>query len=95
MPQFDTHMQLFHSQKFLKILDNAKNGVLLVSWGGNVKASSVPHTIHEELLKGFARLPLQVIWKWENVSIQQIAPKNVHVTPWLPQQDLLCELFQK
>lgn len=62
-----------------------------MSWGGNVKASSIPEHIRVELLKGFARLPLQVIWKWEDLSIQKIAPKNVHITPWLPQQDLLCE----
>lgn len=80
-------------QKFLQILENAKNGVLLVSWGGNFNSSSIPEHIHHEMLKGFTRLPLEVIWKWENVSIQQIAPKNVHVTTWLPQQDLLCEFL--
>lgn len=76
-----------------EILDNAKNGVLLVSWGGNVKSSSMPKHIQHELVKGFAKLSLQVIWKWENVSIQKIVSKNVFVTPWLPQQDILCNLF--
>lgn len=75
-----------------EILDNAKNGVLLVSWGGNVKSSSMPEHIQHELVKGFAKLSLQVIWKWENVSIQEIVSKNVFVTSWLPQQDILCKI---
>lgn len=74
-------------------MDNAKNGVLLVSWGGNVKSSSMPEHIQHELIKGFAKLSLQVIWKWENISIQEIVSKNVHVTPWLPQRDILSNLF--
>lgn len=75
-----------------EILDNAKNGVLLVSWGGNVKSSSIPEHIQREIVKGFAMLSLQVIWKWENVSMQEIVSKNVFVTPWLRQQEILCNL---
>lgn len=75
-----------------KILDNAKNGVLVVSWGGNVKSSSVPENIQQEMIKGFAKLPLQVIWKWEDTSIQAKVSKNVHVASWLPQRDILCNL---
>lgn len=64
-----------------------------MSWGGNVKSSSVPEHIHQEIVRGFAKLPLQVIWKWENVSMQEVVSKNVHVTPWLPQRDILCNAF--
>lgn len=79
-------------KEFKEILDNAKNGVLLVSWGGNVNSSSIPAHIQQEMIKGFARLPLQVIWKWENASTQELVSTNVHVTAWLPQQDILCNL---
>lgn len=82
-------------KKFKEILDNAKNGVLLVSWGGNVNSSSIPAHIQQEMIKGFARLPLQVIWKWENASTQEFVSTNVHVTAWLPQQDILCKLPMK
>lgn len=82
-----------HVQKFKRILDNAKNGVLLVSWGGNVMSSSIPLHTQQEMIKGFAKLPLQVIWKWENASMQDIVPKNVLVSSWVPQRDILCKIF--
>ncbi|XP_031623771.1 UDP-glucuronosyltransferase 2C1-like [Contarinia nasturtii] len=77
-------------QHLKEVLDNAENGVLLVSWGGNVRSSSIPEHIQHEFVKGFAKLSMQVIWKWENASMQDMVSKNVYVTPWLPQQDILC-----
>lgn len=73
-----------------KILDDAKNGVILVSWGSNIKSASIPDTIQQEMLKGFAKLKQQIIWKWEDESINEIASENVYATSWLPQQDILC-----
>lgn len=72
------------------MLDNAKNGVILVCWGSNIKSASIPDNVRQEMLKGFANLPQQIIWKWEDESINEIASKNVYATPWLPQFDILC-----
>lgn len=80
------------NQKFKQILDNAKNGVLLVSWGGNVQSSSLPPHIQQEMVDGFAKLSLQIIWKWENASMQDVVSKNVFIVPWVPQRDILCKL---
>lgn len=51
----------------------------------------MPEHIQHEMIKGFAKLSLQVIWKWENASIQNVVSKNVHVASWLPQRDILCK----
>lgn len=64
--------------------------MLLVSWGGNIQSSSIPQHIQQEMLKGFAKLPLQVIWKWENASIQDFVSENVFVADYIPQRDILC-----
>lgn len=76
------------------MLDNAKHGAMLVSWGGNVKSSSMPHRIQQEMVKAFARLEqLQIIWKWENASMQNDVSKNVFISSWLPQRDILCKVL--
>lgn len=80
------------TQKFKQILDGAKNGAILVSWGGNVMSSSIPQHLQLEMIKAFAKLPLQVIWKWENASMQDVVPKNVFVSSWVPQRDILCTI---
>lgn len=84
------YIHCINLQKLKQILDNAENGVLIVSWGGNVKSSSIPIHIRDEMIKGFAKLPLQVIWKWEDTSIKKNVAKNIHIAPWLPQRDVLC-----
>lgn len=73
------------------MLDNATQGVILVSWGSNVKSASIPDDIRQEMVRGFAKLPQLVLWKWEDDSINDIVSDNVYATSWLPQQDILCE----
>lgn len=73
------------------MLDNATQGVILVSWGSNVKSASIPDHIRQEMVRGFAKLPQLVLWKWEDDSINDIVSDNVYATSWLPQQDILCE----
>lgn len=48
----------------------------------------MPKPLLQMFLKAFARLPLQVIWKWE-AQLPDNVPVNVIMTKWLPQQDLL------
>lgn len=73
-----------------EILDNAKNGAILVSWGSNIKSSSIPSELQQEILNSFAKLPLQILWKFENETVNEIAPSNVYASAWLPQQEILC-----
>lgn len=42
----------------------------------------------QAILKAFKELPYEVIWKYEDDSMTD-TPKNVRISKWLPQQDLL------
>ncbi|XP_063706101.1 UDP-glucosyltransferase 2-like [Culicoides brevitarsis] len=69
--------------------DQSKNGVVYVSFGSNVKSASMSHDKREALLKTFAALPYDILWKFESDQITNLT-KNVKISKWLPQQDLLA-----
>lgn len=72
-----------------RILDDAKEGVLVISFGSILRASTLPAAKREALLSALKRIPLKVIWKWEDENAKDM-PKNVIVRKWLPQRDVLC-----
>lgn len=69
-------------------LDNSKNGAIYFSMGTNVKSKDLPLDVREALLKTFAKLKQNVLWKFEDENIPDL-PKNVKIAKWLPQQDIL------
>lgn len=71
------------------MLDEAENGVVFVSWGSMLRASSLPDYKREELLKAFGSLKQLVIWKYENDTIPN-QPSNVYIGKWFQQKDILC-----
>ncbi|XP_017052945.1 UDP-glycosyltransferase UGT5 [Drosophila ficusphila] len=72
-----------------QIMDNASKGVILFSWGSQLKASSLPPARRDGIVRAFGRLEQQVIWKYENDTLPN-KPKNVHIRKWLPQRDILA-----
>lgn len=72
-----------------QLLDNAKHGVIYVSWGSIINSEGMPLGKRQEIVKAFKRLPQMVLWKWSNDSLTATA-KNVHIRSWLPQIDILC-----
>lgn len=72
-----------------KMLDDAEHGVVFVSWGSMIRASTLPDYKREELLQAFGSLKQLVIWKYENETIPN-KPANVYIQKWLPQRDILC-----
>ena len=73
-----------------KFLDEASEGVLLFSWGSMVKASSLPKEKLEVILNVISSIPRKVIWKWEVDELPK-RPRNLFVTKWLPQFDIMSE----
>lgn len=73
-------------------MDNAVDGVILISWGSNIKSSSMPNETLREILLSLSKFKQQIIWKWEDVSLQKLVPENVHIQKWIPQQDILCKM---
>ncbi|XP_055918221.1 UDP-glycosyltransferase UGT5-like [Eupeodes corollae] len=69
-------------------LDSAEHGVIVFSWGSMVRTETLAPEKLEAILKAFKRLKQKVIWKWENNTLPH-QPKNVFISKWLPQKDIL------
>uniref|UniRef100_A0A336KDN1 CSON005611 protein n=1 Tax=Culicoides sonorensis TaxID=179676 RepID=A0A336KDN1_CULSO len=72
-----------------KILDTAQNGVILMSWGSMVNASTMSPEIRQVFLDVFQTLNQTIIWKYETEFIPN-KPKNVILKKWIQQRDILC-----
>ncbi|XP_046972519.1 UDP-glycosyltransferase UGT5-like [Vanessa cardui] len=75
-------------QDLKSYLDSSKNGVIYVSFGTNVKPSMFPRETLKIFTDVFSQLPNDVLWKWDNDELPG-RPKNVKISKWLPQSDLL------
>lgn len=72
------------------IMDDAKHGVIVISWGSNIKTSTLDAPRVQAILRAVAQLQQQVIWKWEEGELPN-KPANLHIRRWLPQRDMLCK----
>jgi len=73
-----------------EFVNGAEHGVILVTFGS--MASSFPREITEKFLSAFQVLVdhYRVIWRFNNTLDKMNIPKNVFVSNWLPQNDLLA-----
>ncbi|CAF4941885.1 unnamed protein product [Pieris macdunnoughi] len=69
-------------------LDSSKNGVVYLSFGSNARSSQLPKETIQIFLNVFAKLPYEVLWKWETNDLPG-KTDNVKTAQWLPQSDLL------
>nr|ANI21990.1 UDP-glycosyltransferase 33F6 [Spodoptera exigua] len=69
-------------------LDSSKNGVIYISFGTNVAPSMLPPEKIQILVKVFSQLPYDVLWKWDKDELPGRS-KNIRISKWLPQSDLL------
>ncbi|XP_045455020.1 UDP-glycosyltransferase UGT5-like [Melitaea cinxia] len=75
-------------QDLKSYLDSSTNGVIYISFGTNVKPSMLPAEKLKIFTDVFSKLPYDVLWKWDNDEIPGRS-KNVRISKWLPQSDLL------
>ncbi|XP_047539280.1 UDP-glucosyltransferase 2-like [Vanessa atalanta] len=75
-------------QDLKSYLDSSKNGVIYVSFGTNVKPLMFPPETLKIFTDVFSQLAYDVLWKWDNDELPG-RPKNVRISKWLPQSDLL------
>lgn len=73
----------------IDVLDRAKNGVIVFSWGSMVNTSTMSDNLRKTLFGAFSKLSQTVIMKWESGRPKD-TPSNVYTRRWLPQRDLLC-----
>ncbi|CAH1641744.1 unnamed protein product [Spodoptera littoralis] len=71
-----------------KYLDSSKNGVVYISFGTNVQPSLLPQDRVQMMAKVFSQLPYDVLWKWDKDELPGRS-KNIRISKWLPQSDLL------
>ncbi len=67
---------------------DSKDGFILFTLGSMTPGSSMPKKALQAFMNVFAKLPQTIIWKWENEAPENL-PKNILLSKWLPQQDLL------
>ncbi|CAH2098378.1 unnamed protein product [Euphydryas editha] len=69
-------------------LDSSKNGVIYMSFGTNVKSFMLPPEKLKIFIDVFSQIQYDVLWKWDEDELPE-RPKNVRLSKWLPQPDLL------
>ncbi|XP_034840406.1 UDP-glycosyltransferase UGT5-like [Maniola hyperantus] len=72
-----------------KFIASAKHGVIYVSFGTNLKASSMSSNKLQQFLVAFNKIPQKVLWKMENSTLTA-GNDNVLANAWFPQLDILC-----
>lgn len=72
-----------------KFLDNSEHGVIYMSFGTNIKSKDLEPEILSMFLNVFKDLKYNVLWKFEDESLQNKS-KNLMIEKWLPQADLLA-----
>lgn len=73
-------------------MDGAEHGVIYFSLGSNVKTGMGFENEEKILLESFSRVKQRILWKWENENLR-VNLKNVKVSKWFPQVDILGEFF--
>jgi glucuronosyltransferase len=72
-----------------EILDNAENGVILVSMGTVLRGDTLPSHVKNAYLSVFKDRKETILWKWESEEMDG-KPDNVILKKWLPQKEILC-----
>ncbi|XP_044271143.1 UDP-glucosyltransferase 2-like [Tribolium madens] len=71
-----------------KMLDEATDGAILFSLGSNLKSSDLTPITLNIILTVLGRLKQKVLWKFEKDLPER--PKNVFISKWLKQADILA-----
>ncbi|XP_066247354.1 UDP-glycosyltransferase UGT5-like isoform X2 [Euwallacea similis] len=89
------HMQESHqvNEYFNKVLTTDKKGVIYFTMGSVLVIESLPKEKLQALLSTFAELPYKILLKGSKERFPKDVkiPENVHLEPWMPQQDILCD----
>lgn len=73
-----------------QVLDRAERGVILMSWGSMINASTMQQEVRQVFVDVFRGLEQTVIWKYETDTLKDDQPTNVILRKWIPQREILC-----
>lgn len=74
-------MFTFVFQTLKKFMDSAKDGVIYVSFGSNIKTTWLNEPKLKVLVESLGSLKQKVLLKWENATLPN-RPKNVMISKW-------------
>ncbi|XP_034473734.1 UDP-glucuronosyltransferase 2B31 [Drosophila innubila] len=77
--------------KIVEFLQQSKQGVIFISWGSMVRASSMDEDKMQAMVKVLQKQPLNVIWKWESDEVPHVDASKFLFVKWAPQLALLCQ----
>lgn len=82
--------------KIVHFLQESPQGVIFISWGSMVRASSIDAEKLSHILQVLNEQPMNVIWKWETDAQEMppLKPGKFLFVKWAPQLALLCKLNQ-
>ena len=69
---------------------SGEHGVILFTMGFIFDPSAVPAEVVATLLAAFSKIPQRVIFKYDSTEVASVAPDNVLVVAWVPQQAVLA-----
>ncbi|XP_054725200.1 UDP-glucosyltransferase 2-like [Anastrepha obliqua] len=73
-------------ENFIRV---SKEGAIYFSLGSNVKSKNLSKEKLAILMRVFASLPYNILWKFEAIELPD-KPKNVYISQWFPQSDILA-----
>jgi hypothetical protein len=66
-----------------------------MSFGSLVEFSRAPTQVLDKFMSAFKVLDYAVLWKWDDMGkIPDNKPRNVYMSNWFPQRQLLGENFE-
>ncbi|XP_043070517.1 UDP-glucosyltransferase 2 isoform X2 [Drosophila grimshawi] len=79
--------------KIVQFLQQSKHGIIFISWGSMVRASSIDDDKLTAIIHVLQQLPFNVIWKWEaeEQPKPQLDASKFLFVKWAPQLALLCQ----
>ncbi|XP_063369085.1 UDP-glucosyltransferase 2-like [Cydia amplana] len=75
-------------QDLKQYLDSSKHGVIYISFGTNVDTSALPREKVQTIINALSQVPYDVLWKWNQDELPG-RTKNIKISKWFPQSDLL------
>ncbi|XP_045486743.1 UDP-glycosyltransferase UGT5-like [Pieris rapae] len=72
-----------------RFIEESKHGVIYISFGSMIKATSLSKYKLQAILDVLEELPQRVIWKWDNDNLP-FEMKKIYSSKWLPQNDILA-----
>ncbi|CAO1401209.1 unnamed protein product [Diamesa hyperborea] len=75
-----------------EFIEGGKKGSVLFAMGTNFKSSMLTIEMQRNIVEAFKSMPsYNFVWKFDKTSIEGIAtPKNLKISKWLPQNDILA-----